>query len=552
MFHGPPPPIASSIMAGGRSNGQSPTWTDGNRSSRGLVASSRSRLGELWSDQRRDKSRSSQDSVWRGLRRRERALEQDIQQLLDLQATGLVAGSTVGSDIDGHSDAGSSTPTGTFYSTATSKSRMMNSLHIPTKSTPEGNVIPVRQPKASRPLGLRSARAGLRKTMSALGDLKREEDAHVDAALSERKRALVHLNKVNKRVVSVRAELQSFEGSVEEPLGIELRTLGGKYDEVSQEIRELEEKLVAKRNHRRSLRERIEDVKSQREAGLSGYRGALKDADTELTSIMRHPPIQPIDADMLLRNGTEQLGEDAPSGVEFLRLLPERRTADMAKTWWESEINALEHRRIEIAKEKQALEEGSAVWNQVTSLVTNFEASLRQLMKGSAVEASVKGKEKVSSQEGLIRNQLPHMQEVVVELDKHLAHAEDKGWNLLICAIGAEVEAFREAFDMLKGLAGQDDEVSQEPSQNCEVQENRQGGPGTQASGHESDNEVPADLLVSKVAEGDSQDTGTSQDVSQEHDVKELKDHEVQEPSSELARQDSVDEVPPEFLAEHE
>lgn len=538
MFNGPPPPISSSVMVTGRANDHG-TLSESSRP-QSLLSAGASRIGDMWSDKPRTRNQSSQDSVWRGLRRREKALEQEIQQLLDLQATGLVAGSTPlsGSEADGYSDTGSSTPTGTFYSTATSKSRMMNSLHVPTKSTRDGNVIPVRQPKSNRSLGLRSARTGLKKTMSALGELKREEDAHVDAALLERKRALIHLGKVNRRRVSVQAELQSFEKDNEEPLGKELRSLGSRYEELTVEIRSLEEKLVAMRNQRRSVRDRIDDVKSRREAGLSGYRGALKDADSELTSIMRHPPVQPIDEEMLLGSGAHGLHEDARSGRDFLRLLPERRTAEMAKSWWDTEISALEQRRGQIAKEQQALDEGGETWNQVISLVDKFESSLRQLMKGSAVAASVKGKEKVSSQQELIRNQLPQMDEVVAKLEQHLETAEEKGWNLLICAIGAELEAFREAQNMLKTLSGSVDEATSKPD-TSEPQDEAQDENEVQHDKHkheDSDNEVPADLLVSKLEE-DSQ----NMDTQAEHKV-----------PLELSSKESSNEVPPEFLAEHE
>ncbi len=530
MFHGPPPPITGSMMKSNRSQGSS----DAGRS-QGIVAASTAQLGSLLFQPPRHQSQIRPDSAWRAFARRERAIEQDIQQLLDLQATGLIAGSgrLPGGDGDDYSGTGSSTPTGTFYSSATSKSRMLNSLHIPTRSNRDGNVIPVRQPTGGKPLGLRSARAGLRKAMAALVELKQEEDAHVDAALSERKKALIHLSRLSVKRDGVNTELQQLDEDEEEPLGKEVRELGSKYNSLTQEIRQLEEKLMAMRNQRKFVREKMEDVQNRRDAGLSGYRGALKDIDTELQSIMMHPPIQPLDPEVF--SSSDLVGYDAESsgGLEFLGLIPERRTAAMAKSWWEKEVNVLNKRRRQISKESQALADGSAVWREVTTLVTSFESSLRHLMKTGAPQTppSVKGKERVPSQESLIKDQLAKMDDVVTQLEGCLNQAESEGWNLLVCAVGAELEAFREAQDMLKSF------VEEDPLPGTKAAPNEQGQESQQASQFrdESDNEVPSDLLVS------TDDASIKGKDSADGDGKVV---------ANLKTVDSEDDIPPEFLAE--
>ncbi|KAJ6788074.1 hypothetical protein PWT90_02521 [Aphanocladium album] len=531
MFHGPPPPIAGSIMKSSRSHASSDTGR-----SQGLVAASTAQLGSLLFQQPRQQSRARPDSAWRAFGRRERAIEQEIQQLLDLQATGLIAGSgRLPDDRDDHSGTGSSTPTGTFYPTATSKSRMMNSLHTPARANKDGNVIPVRQPTGGKPLGLRSARAGLRKAMAALVELKQEEDAHVDAALSERKKALIHLSRLSVKRNGVSTELHELEDDEEEPLGKEIKELGTKYNSLTQEIRQLEEKLMAMRNQRKFVREKMEEVQNRRDAGLSGYRGALKDIDAELQSIMMHPPIQPLDPDVF--SAPDLVGEDGEGsgGIEFLGLIPERRTPAMAKTWWEKEVEVLDKRRRQIIKERQALEEGSAMWREVTTLVTSFESSLRHLMKTgiSQTPPSAKGKEKVPSQESLIKDHLAKMDDVVAQLEKCLGEAEAEGWNLLVCAVGAELEAFREAQDMLKSTIEETAPSEPNTSQIDESREPEQAG----QPGDESDNDVPPDLLVSTT------------DASNK--TKEVGDNE-NPATADLKRIDSENDVPPEFLAELE
>lgn len=509
--------------------------SDGGQS-QGIVAASTAQLGSLLFQPPHQRSQIRPDSAWRVFGRRERAIEQEIQQLLDLQATGLIAGSgRLPEDGDDYSGTGSSTPTGTFYSSATSKSRMLNSLHVPARANRDGNVIPVRQPTGGKPLGLRSARAGLRKAMAALVELKQEEDAHVDAALSERKKALVHLSRLSVKQNGIRTELHELEEDEEEPLGKEIRDLGSKYKALTQDIRQMEEKLMAMRNQRKFVREKLEDVQNRRDAGLSGYRGALKDIDAELQSIMMHPTIQPLDPEVF---SSPSIGEDnarSSGGMEFLGLLPERRTPAMAKSWWESELDVLDKRRRQISKEMQALEDGSAVWREVTALVTSFESSLRHLMKTGVPQASpsAKGKEKLLSQESLIKDQLLKMDDVVTQLEGCLNQAESEGWTLLVCAVGAELEAFREAQDMLKSFV--DGEAPSEPiaSQNEESREPRQASQTTD----ESDNEVPSDLLVSTSDATDRQRDGMRDEGITTADYKRI---------------DSENDIPPEFLAELE
>ncbi|KAM3451486.1 hypothetical protein MY3296_005302 [Beauveria thailandica] len=532
MFHGPPPPIAGSVMENNQPRGSS----DAGRS-RGIVAASTAQLGSLLFQPSRQQSRIRPDSAWRAFNRRERAIEQDIQQLLDLQATGLVAGSgRLPDDEEDFSGTGSSTPTGTLNTTAASKSRMLNSLHMPARSNKDGNVIPVRQPTGGKPLGLRSARAGLRKAMAALVELKREEDAHIDAALSERKKALILLSRLSVKQTGISSELHDLEEDDEEPLGKEIRDLGSKYDSLTQEIRQLEEKLMAMRNQRKFVKERIEDAQNRRDAGLSGYRGALKDVDAELQSIMMHPPIQPLDLEVFsLPDSVSDTG-GSPGGMEFMRLIPERRTPAMAKSWWEKEVAVLDRRRKQISKERRALEDGSVAWREVTTLVTSFESSLRHLMKTGAPQAppSTKGKEKVPSQESLIQDQLAKMDEVVTQLERCLNKAESEGWNLLVCAVGAELEAFREAQNMLKTLFEGD--ASSEPN-TMQREQGQEPQPARQTV-DESDNEVPPDLL------------GSTDDASSKEEKTGVIDG--GEATTTSKQIDSENDVPPEFLAELE
>ncbi|KAL7944895.1 hypothetical protein V8C42DRAFT_65198 [Trichoderma barbatum] len=540
MFAGPPPPITASMMISKdsvRANSVGPSGR-GKHTPYSLLGGSPTEANSVLLGHRREAGTHSTDSVWRGLRRQEKALEQQVQLLLDQQAAALAAGT--GNENDA-SSTGSSTPTGTFYSTKSSKSRMTNSLYVPPRATRDGNVVPIRQPANDKPPGLKSTRDALRKLIASMTRLKRDENTHIDDAMAQREDALNYLDRLGTRKTDIQAELHDLEENGDEPLARELRDLGTQHDALSEEIRQLEERLAGMRNQCLTLEERMDDIRNKREAGLSGYYGALRDVTNEVKAFVQHPPIQPLDPELLDHGGEVEGDPAASGGVEFLRLIPERRTLEMAKSWWAAEMSVLERCKERIDADRLALEEGGQVWDKVTQLVSTFEADLRQAMQHgtpSPSSSSLKGKEKVPSQEEVISAQLSQMKQVIDELGNHMQLAEEKRWNLLICAIGAELEAFKEAHDVLESLVQPPEESpasdhGDAPEKVEPESENRPLQPGSHSTDEESDNEVPPDLL------------GGEQDRDDEHA------HAGNTEGAPLRRYDSENEVPPEFLAEH-
>ncbi|KAL7906066.1 hypothetical protein GGI35DRAFT_482852 [Trichoderma velutinum] len=539
MFAGPPPPITASMMLSkdsARANSVGPSGRS-KHTPYTLLGGSPTEANSVLFDHRREAGAHNTDSIWRGLRRQEKALEQDVQRLLDQQAAALAAGS--GNENDA-SSTGSSTPTGTFYSTKSSKSRMTSSLYVPPRATRDGNVVPIRQPANDKPPGLKSTRDDLRKLIASMTKLKRDENAHIVDAMVQREDALNYLDGLGTRKSDIQAELHDLEENGDEPLAKELRELGTQHDAVSEEIRQLEERLAAMRFQCRTLEERMDDIKNKREAGLSGYHGALRDVTNEVKAFVQHPPIQPLDPD-LLTHGDEVEGDPAASGgIEFMRLIPERRTLDMAKSWWEAEMLVLERCKERIDTDRLALEEGGQVWDKVTQLVSAFEADLRQAMQNgtsSPSDSSLKGKEKVPTQEEIISSQVSRMKQVIEDLESYMRLAEEKHWNLLICAIGAELEAFKEGCNVFESLVHPPEEHpasdQDAPSEAEPEPEDRPTQQSSHSADEESDNEVPPDLL------------GGEQDRDDDHLLAANTD------GAPLRRYDSENEVPPEFLAEH-
>jgi hypothetical protein len=439
-------------------------------------------------------------------------------------------------------------------------------------------VVPVRQPRR-KPMGLSTARAALGRDMTLLADLKAEEDAVLTAALGTRKKALAQLRRLAGRREGLVEELKALEADAQEPLGQELNELDNERKAVTSEIAELEERLVGLRNRKRWLDGRFEDVKNRKEAGLSGYRNALREVDNGVDNLLKRPPVKPLDLEVI-SSGSRENGEDdnqmeqSPGGVEFLRLRPERRTIEMARDWWESEIKILETRRLEVDKDRKALEEGVDIWRDAVQLVADFETSLRQELKGEPRDDG-KGKSRDRTSEEAMHTQLDKMADVMAALDGKLRIAEEQGWNLLICAIGAELEAFRVGETMLRdalkaaGHAEDEADTDRTPQLGRSMSGTtsfvrQNGSPGkqslvdvhedTKANASESDNEVPPGLLV---------DTNDDDDDN-EHDAEDEHRAQYQPPpppkrrsitsnanDEEDAGEQSENEVPPEFISEH-
>ncbi|PKS09864.1 hypothetical protein jhhlp_004487 [Lomentospora prolificans] len=558
LFAGPPPPIARSTLLVNKPTQQSrlKPRADSPQPTPNNITASLLNIGSVLFDHRDRRVEpfvnSPPDSIWQNLRRRERAVEEDLQQALDMQAAALASSTraqtsdTGISDPDAMSDGGSSTPTGTFYSTASSKSRMTRSLNPPVYSTPDGNVIPIRQPPRSKRGGIRTARQSLLRSMMALADLKVEEDARVAAAISQRKMALARARKLAARQQRLMTELQSFEEDEEEPLGKELKKLKSQRVSLTSEIKELEDRLVGLRNKRRWVDGRIEDVRNRREAGLSGYKGALREVESDVALLTSRPPVAPLDRVLWENAGETRADEESvqsPGGEEFLRLIPERRTLEMARSWWEAELEILEDRRKQVDREREALGSGERMWNEVIEMVTQYESSLQDLVKGNSMG---KGKNKAPSIEEMANQLVFQMTTVIASLESKLREAEENQWNLLICAIGAELDAFKEAESVLRrGFSSGGADTDQAPRESdIDASSVRTESPifkpslprvNTGPIGEESDNEVPQDLLVSPVDAQPSTPRASSPAAEQ---------------PPPLDRSDSENSVPREYLAD--
>ncbi|CAG8949697.1 hypothetical protein HYFRA_00004015 [Hymenoscyphus fraxineus] len=458
QFAAPPPPITSSVLFHGRKPAEkSPKW--GRETGSG---------GAL---------RSPPAVVREGmdplviLGRKEGAIQRELQELLDAQSAGLVQG--FGGERKGSVDGseGSATPT--------SRSGLGERRSGSRGGNGKG-VVPVRQPK-KKVVGLRSARRGLLRDMGELVGVKDEESGILDVEIERRDKVLLKVEVWEKRIEGARQQLSGaasgenedageLVGVKDEESGIldveierrdkvllkvevwekriegarqqlsgaasgenedagevarELEGLRTEEQAMDAEIREMEDRLAQMKAKKRWVGERISEAVNRQEARLSSYRGALREAESEVKQFLKRPPVT-VSAIM----GEEQ---------GFMALPTNRRTLGMAKEWWNKEITQLKTRKEEVEKEKVALEEGAQLWQDSIQVVTEFEDDLRKQMAGTPDPS-------------MLQTQIDKMAPVIGKLSEAVKTAEERGWNLLICAIGAELAAFKEGEEMWRGV----------------------------------------------------------------------------------------------------
>ncbi|KAL1961065.1 hypothetical protein VTO42DRAFT_4953 [Malbranchea cinnamomea] len=352
--------------------------------------------------------------------RQARQLQNDLQALLDAQSTGLAAGSQASGDDA--TSTGSLTPT-------------PSSHHGSQKS--RGRPIPVRQPPEKK-IGLRGARRGILKSMHELLSLREEEQQIIHRELSDRREALKTVDTFESKRNGLQksiAEIQS-DGSV-----ARLEELKGQAKGLEEEIHELEVKLMEMKTRHRHMLSEISELQNSVDSRMSSYKESLSLLDADVKRYLKSPPVEPLPV----------AGDSPPN---FYSLPSKRRTLEMAKEHWTGEQVELRKRKRKVDLEIKALKEGGAVWSKVISDVSAFEKSLAELMRQSMVvpSSSPSGKAQPDIDKTRADEVLSQLDETTTKLENMLKLAEENKWNLLICSIGAELEAFRQAKPLLLSI----------------------------------------------------------------------------------------------------
>lgn len=336
------------------------------------------------------------------IERQAKQLEKDIQRYLDAQSEGLLVGLSGVLPEDASSN-GSRTPTPSSASLRRERT------------------IPVRQPP-KRKIGLRGARRGITRAMQDFQRLKEEEHRILESQLDERAAALGKVDTFVSKRQGLEKEIGGIRNLEENQRVQELKS---EARNVEAEIEELETKLLELRSRHRYLVSEASKLENSVQSKLSSYKASLSLLDTEERRFLRRPPIQfPL---------------PTIDSSPFSSLSPNRRTLSMAREHWYNEEDEIRKRKENVEFERDALQEGGGIWQDVVNEVTTFETMLREEMKTSTRPGGDD-----------LRSILKQMDESVEHLESQFTLAEDQDWKLLVVAIGAELEAFKEGRSVLQ------------------------------------------------------------------------------------------------------
>lgn len=345
--------------------------------------------------------------------RQEAHLQSTLQHLLDAQSEGLLAGLTGSSPQGETSSTGSRTPT-TVYSS-------------PGGHRKPRSVVPVRQP-AKRKLGLKSARRGIARAIADLASLKIEEGRILEGELLQRAEVLSTVQRFERKPAGLKDHIDNIESG---DTTRQVEDLKGEEKALDHEIRELESKLwEMKAKHRHLLRE-IEGLDNSVQSKLSSYQSALELAEKEARRFLERPPIR---------------GSGTATTTGMWALPAERRTLQMAREQYAEEQDALNRRFDDVETERGALEDGFGLWNEVVENVNGVEKLLREEMR--EIQAPLVQK---NGAIGGMRKILEQMSKARSRIESKLEVSEARDWKLLICCIGAELEAMAQGQSVLQG-----------------------------------------------------------------------------------------------------
>ena len=348
--------------------------------------------------------------------RQEAHLQSTLQHLLDAQSEGLLASLTGGPPQDGTSSTASGTPT-------------------PAYSSPGGlkkpkSVIPVRQP-VKRRVGLKGARRGIARAISDLASLKIEEGRVLESEILQRAETVSTAQRFETRMVGLKENIDSIES---EDTSRQIKDLKGEEKALDHEILELESRLWEMKARHRHLLHEIEGLDNSVQSKLSSYRSALTLAEKESRKFLEMPPT----------------GANRTTTLSGLWALPaDRRTLNMVREHYAEEQDVLRKRCDAVGTEKGALEDGSGVWNDVIEDVDDVERLLREEMQ--RMQAPLIPENRNGDAVGGMRRILERMSKARSRIESKLELSEARDWKLLVCCIGAELEAMTEGQVVLQG-----------------------------------------------------------------------------------------------------
>ena len=292
--------------------------------------------------------------------------------------------------------------------------------------------------------------------MDAVRELDTVKDAEarvLEESLERVAGVKVQMQNCSRRKKGLDSKIEDIEkGETQESL----KDLRKEDESVEKEIQEMETRLVELRNRQRHVRRRIAEGQNGIEAKVSSFKAAREIVDSQVKVFLARPP--------------EVEGGILSDG--FVQLPRGRRTLEMADSHFEDVDKTLQEQKRNVSAEQVALKEGARVWKDAIQEINRFEKKLRSEMQQTNEQSMIMstitkpvGKDQHNNTKQKENGLVAEMDHVLDNLESKLELAETKNWNLLVCCIGAELEAFREGREVLKGLLGLSLEQDQQRGQ---------------------------------------------------------------------------------------
>ncbi len=377
-----------------------------------------------FSDPRKEEGATAR--AWKVVTREERRTREGVQELLDQQGEALMA--AMGRD--------------TTSSRAGSRRGGGNDVGTNMSIMGGGN----------RSLG--SARRGILRSLQAFGNLatRKEEilrGTHRTLKQAHRQLEIWHnaLQTTDQKILALE---QTANESRADQTAADIRDVTMCIVELELELKELKEKKA-------KLSKKHQREKSTEEARVAKYVYQKQDVEKEVKRWFARPP-EAIWFDV----NAEQAKMKEEIVVTLKRYSTLTVTPEMVtdvKDVFLGVVDGMQSVIKEVVREKEACVQGADMWQVCCERIDGFELLLRKFIKAQMGGTKSMHDLWVGEKDG--REMIAELKEMRKLLEDCLTTAEEEGWNLLVCAVGPEIEALRVAEGVLEGMV-RDDRVDGE------------------------------------------------------------------------------------------
>jgi len=227
------------------------------------------------------------------------------------------------------------------------------------------------------------------------------------------------------------------------PESVQLRKLEEDNAALDNQIEALEIQLAELQSRRRAGRLEVQAGKNRVNATLSSYYAALELVDRDVDAFLAGFN-QSRDMRGSQTTAARWMSQTGGSGV--------RMTLKDAAEKVSTQADLLREANTAATAEQAALTAGIEVWTEVLNGIRTFEKTLALHLRrcGEPRKNIARGGTEGTTDEEV----LELMDQTMAGLEARLAHVEEQGWNLLVCAIAAEVQAFGLGREMLAQMLG--------------------------------------------------------------------------------------------------